>query len=232
MFACTDAFETRRSKMMLRSLFLVAAVAGTAIAAAPPSADIAATEGLQKVQSRTLDELYLLPDTGIASYRKILVDPPRAELQKGWLKQINSQRDVTRWLAPSDAQRITDAAAGAMQSAVAQAFTAKGYETVAEAGPGVLRLSPRVADLYVNAPDTYNPGVQVGIVRDTAGTATMVLEARDAVTGKLLGRVVDHGTAQEIRHFDRATTVSNDFWFEAVFRQWAQNVAKALEAAP
>jgi hypothetical protein len=138
---------------------------------------------------------------------------------------------VSRWLVPSDAQRITDAAAGAMQIAVAQAFTAKGYETVAEPGPGVLRLSPRVADLYVNAPDTYDPGIQIGVTHDDAGTATMVLEARDAVTGTLLGRVVDHGTASEVRRFNRATTVSNNFWFEAVFRQWAQNCAKELEAA-
>lgn len=216
--------------MMLRSMFLVAAVAGSALAAAPPTADPGA-EGLQKVQSKTLDELYLRPNGALAGYRKIMVDPPSAELQKGWLKHINSQRDLTRWLTPSDAQRITDTAAGAMQTAVAQAFTAKGYETVAEAGPGVLRLSPRVSDLYVNAPDIYSPGIQVGVVRDTAGTATMVLEARDALTGTLLGRVIDRGTASEVRHFDRATTVSNDFWFEAVFRQWAQNVATALEAA-
>ena len=217
--------------MKLKALFLAAAVTGTALAATPPTADPAASEGLQKVQSRTLDELYLRPDTALASYRKILVDPPRAELQKGWLKHINSQRDVTRWLVPSDAQRITDAAAGAMQVAVAQAFTANGYEAVSEAGPGVLRLSPRVADLFVNAPDTYSPGIQVGITHDDAGTATMVLEARDAVSGALLGRVVDHGTASQVRRFSQATTVSNDFWFEAVFRQWAQNCAKELETA-
>lgn len=211
-------------------LFLIAAIAGAAVAAAPQSAG-PAPEGLVQVKSRALSELYLRPNTELSSYRRILVDPPRAELQKDWLKRMNSTRDVTRWLSPDDARKITDDAATAMQAAVAQAFKARGYETVTEPGPGVLRLSPSVADLFVNAPDIRSPGIQVGFTHDDAGTGTLVLEARDAVTGTLLGRVVDRDTASEVRHFNRATDVSNRFWFEAMFRQWATNCAKELQAA-
>ena len=210
------------------SLILIAAVAGAALAAVPQNAG---PDGLVQVQSRALSEVYLRPSTDLSAYRRILVDPAHAELQKGWLKYMNSTRDVTRWLSPDDAQRITDEAATAMGTAVAQAFKANGYETVTEPGPGVLRLSPSVADLFVNAPDLRSPGIQVGITRDDAGTGTLILEARDAVTGTLLGRVVDRGTASEVRHFNRATDVSNLFWFEAMFRQWAANCAKESRAA-
>jgi hypothetical protein len=56
------------------------------------------------------------------------------------------------------------------------------------------------------------------------------LEARDAVTGTLVGQVVDRDTAREVGRFDRATRVSNNFWFEAMFRQWAVNCAKEFES--
>jgi hypothetical protein len=214
--------------MMRWSLVCLAAAAVAAFAAAPQTAG---PDGLVQVQSRALSEIYLRPGTEVSGYRRILIDPPRAELQKDWLKRMNATRDVTRWLSRDDAQRITDEAAAAMRTAVAQAFKARGYETVTEPGPGVLRLSPSVAALFVNAPDVASPGIQRGFTHDDAGTGTLILEARDAVTGTLLGRVVDRGTASEVRHFNRATDVSNQFWFEAMFRQWATNCAKELQAA-
>jgi hypothetical protein len=118
-----------------------------------------------------------------------------------------------------------------MASAVAAAFGARGYQIVTVPGPGVLRLSPTVTDLFVNAPDVPAPGIQIGIVYQEGGTATLRLDARDAATGTLVSQVVDRDTAREVRNFDRATRVSNNFWFEAMFRQWAQNCAREFEAA-
>ena len=94
----------------------------------------------------------------------------------------------------------------------------------------MLRLTPSVTDLYVNGPDVPAPGIQRTFVRD-AGKATLGLEVRDAVTGTLLARVVDRDTAREIRLNNRATSVSNQFWFDALFRQWAANCADDLEKA-
>ena len=93
----------------------------------------------------------------------------------------------------------------------------------------VLRLSPRVTELYVNAPDVFPPGVTRSFARD-AGEATLVLEARDAVSGTLLAVIVDHGTAQDMLRFTRATSVSNAFWFEGLYKRWATNSVAELEA--
>jgi hypothetical protein len=219
--------------MNFKSVFVVllAALGGPALAAPPDTVIASTSSSLVAVPSRTLDEFYVLPKSDLAGYRKILIDPAVVRLQKGWLKNMNQYRDVSRWLVPEDAQQIANDAAGAMGAAVAAAFTARGYEIAAAPGPGVLRLTPSVSDLYVNAPDVPAPGIQIGIVHMDAGTATLQLEARDAVTGTLLGQVVDRDTAREVGRFDRATRVSNTFWFEAMFRQWASNCAKAFEAA-
>jgi hypothetical protein len=170
------------------------------------------------------------PNSDLSAYRKIIVDPAHAALRKNWLKDMNSQREVQRWLRPDDATRITDEAAASLRTVVTDIFKARGYEIATAPGEGVLRLTPSVTDLYVNAPDVPSPGIQRAFVRD-AGDATLGLDVRDAVSGTLLARVVDRDTAREIRQINRATSVSNLFWFEALFRQWAANCADELEKA-
>ncbi len=211
-------------------VLLLTTLAGTAFAAANDAAVPATSDGLVAVQSRNLGELYLRPDTDLSRYHKIIVDPARAAFKKDWLKDTNAQRGVQRWLMPEDAQRIIDEAALSLSSVVAETFTSQGYEIAAAPGEGVLRLSPSVTDLYVNAPDVPAPGIQVAIVRD-GGEATLRLDVRDAVTGTLLARVVDRDMAREIRLNNRANSVTNLFWFEALFRQWAAGCAREFETA-
>src|SRR5208282_3213152 len=132
-----------------------------------------------------------------------------------------------RRLLPADVQRIADDTAAGLQSAIAQAFTTRGYEVAATAGPGVLRLSPSVVDLFVNAPDARPGGEFKSFTQQDDGQATLVLEARDAVSGTLLGRVVDHRHADKVyRTLTRTTSVDEQFWFENMFREWATTCAK------
>jgi len=145
------------------------------------------------------------PNANLANYRRVVVDPGQASLASDWLKSMNQQRTPGRWVTREDAQRLQDEAASSLAPIVSEAFRAQGYELVTAPGPGVLRISPRVSDLYVNAPDTYDSGIQRYVVRD-AGQATLHLEVRDAATGEVVARVIDRSTAKEInRNFNRAT---------------------------
>ncbi len=202
------------------SIVCVAAVAGAACAAEPQVGSQAAGEGLVAVRSRTLDELTLRPNADLAAYRKVLIDPVRAEIRGDWQKNLNYTRNVSRWVGPDDAQRIAADVASTLESTIAETYKARGYEIAASPEPGVLRLSARIADLYVNAPDRFSPWTVKTFTRD-AGQATLVLEARDAVSGTLLGRVVHRGIAREISRINTASDVSNRFWFETLFRRWA-----------
>ena len=95
----------------------------------------------------------------------------------------------------------------------------------------MLRLSPAAVDLFVNTLDAQPPGINKTFTRD-AGQATLVLEARDSVTGTLLGRAVDRRKAEETRNTPtRATGVSNSFWFDTMFRRWAANCVKEFESS-
>jgi len=207
-----------------------AALACTALAGPAGSAP-ATSDGLVAMNSRNLDEIYVRPNTNLANYRRIVVDAGQATLASDWMKSMNQQRSPQRWVTPEDAQRLKDEAASSLAPIVTEAFTAQGYELVTAPGQGVLRLSPRVTDLYVNAPDTYDPGIQRYVVRE-AGQATLQLDVRDAATGELLGRVIDRSTAREInRNFNRAGNVQNQFWLDAMYKLWASNVAKEFVTA-
>ena len=64
-----------------------------------------------------------------------------------------------------------------------------------------------------------------------AGEATLRMEVRDAATGALLGEVVDRGTARQLSsRINRTFSVTNAFWFDALFRQWTANSIASLES--
>jgi hypothetical protein len=211
-----------RQTLFALSLVVLAGAAFAAPAGAPNQ------DGLAIVASKTLDEVYLRPGADLAAYRKVMVDPARVVMRKNWLKDLNATRAVSRWLVPSDVERITDEAATTMTSTVADVFKLRGYEIVEAPGPGVLRLSPHVDDLDVYAPDVPSATPTRLFTKLEAGQATLVLDMRDATTGALVGRVVDRRTAQEVGRANRATDVSNLMWFQVMFQQWAVNSAAVL----
>src|SRR5258708_24601632 len=116
---------------------------GAAFAAEPQVGSQAAGEGLVAVQSRNLDELTLRPNADLAAYRKVLIDPVRAEIRGDWQKNLNYTRNVSRWVGPDDAQPISADAASPLESTLPETYKARGDEITAAPEPIVLRLSAR-----------------------------------------------------------------------------------------
>jgi len=219
-----------RSLLFLCIAALAAGVAGLSQAAGPPTA-----EGVVPVRSWNLDELYLRPNAGLAGYRKVLIDPVQVAFRSDWNRDFADPHAAPRKLSQEDVRRIADETGSGLQSAIAGTFQARGYEIVAAPGPGVLRLSPSLADLYVNAAEELQQGGTTKSFTKDAGEATLILDVRDAATGTLLGRVVDRRTVREtkgtqIRDVVRTSGVSNNFWFEETFRRWAVACVKEFEA--
>jgi len=211
-------------------LVLMATVGGGALAAPYAANAPVGYEGLVAVHSRTVDKLYIRPNAGLAQYQKVMIDPATVEFSKEWDKSVNDPRYVTR-VRPEDARRVADETTADLAGILADALRARGYQIVTAPGPGVLRLSPHVTDLYVNAPDIFPPGRTRSFARD-AGEATVTLEARDASNGTLVAVVADHDTAQDMLRLSRATNVSNTFWFNGMFRRFAANGVDAIKNPP
>ena len=210
--------------MDLRAFVTVSIAALAALVASPSHA--ATADGLVAVHSRHLDELYLRPDAKLASYRKVMIDPVRVGFHRDWLR-YGYTANAARPVGQETVRRIAAGIANDAQANIVEAFRARGYEIVGAPGPDVLRLSPVVADLYVNAPSRFSPWQERAFTRE-AGQAVLLLEVRDSVSGTMLGRVAHLGRAEQMGQFARANDVSNRFWFDAVTRRWATNTAAAL----
>lgn len=204
--------------------------AAPALSASPP----ASWDGLTHVQSKRFDAVYLLPGADFRGYTKVMLDPTEVAFRKNWLRDYNAtSMDLDQRISNADAQKILDNARTGFEDVFRKAYADAGIQIVTEPGPDVLRLRTGVANLSVSAPDQMTAGRSATFSRD-AGSATVVIEARDSVTGALLGRAVDSRTLDDNMML-RRNSVTNRSDFERLFRQWA-NISveglKELKAMP
>jgi hypothetical protein len=108
----------------------------------------------------------------------------------------------------------------------AKAYSKAGYQVVTTPGPDVLRLRTAVINLNVNAPERLSSGRSHSLARE-AGEATLVLEARDSMTGALMGRAVDRRYAGDTSLLLR-NAVTNKSDFSRLFTTWANESVDGL----
>jgi hypothetical protein len=181
------------------------------------------------VRSSRLDQLSLSASADVAAYRKVLIDPVPVEMRSDWLKQRHALNYRIQPTYPryKDAEQVAGEAAASVAASLAQAFRASGHEIVEAPGPDVMRISAKVSELFVNAPDIASPWYQRNLTRD-AGEATLLLEARDALSGTLLARVAHHAIARETPRANLASDPLNTLWMDTLFDRWAQSCAAEL----
>lgn len=209
---------------------LLAAIAAAAGAAAPPP-----PEGLVAVKSKRVDKLWLLPDTDFRPYTKVLIDPAEVAFRKDWLRNMNRTHGLSERISTEDAQEIAAAARSGFGDIFADAFRKAGYAIATAPGEDVLRLSPQVVDLYINAPDTQS-SARSRTYTVEAGQARLILEVRDSMSGALLGVATDRRSTRSAGGgigwaggMTWTTRVSNSADFAALFRSWSAVCVTGLQ---
>ncbi|HEY2050507.1 MAG TPA: DUF3313 family protein [Caulobacteraceae bacterium] len=192
-------------------------VCATATYAAPP----ATWDGLVQVKSKKFALAYLAPGADFSSYHKVIIDPVEIAFKKNYVRDYNrSHRALSSQIRDSDIERVVADGSKSATALFAKAFSDAGYQVVTEPGPDVVRVHSGVIDIYANAPDIRSAGRRT-VIAPEAGYATFVVEARDSMTGALLGRVLDKRYAgADIGRM--RTSVSNRADFETLFRTWAK----------
>ncbi len=184
--------------------------------------------GLVQVKARSVDSAYLLPGTDFRPYTKVLIDPAEVAFRKDWKREMNSRPG--QHIDDADANAIMEAARSGFADVWAKAFSKAGYEVVSTDGPDVLRLSPAISNLYINAPDTMSAGRSKTYTVE-AGEATLALQVRDSQTGATVGFAADRRrTRSSGGRMQWTTSVSNRADFEDLFRQWAAICVDALQS--
>ena len=215
--------------MIIRALFTLILLLGIDGCATQP---MVTPDGLVSERSTKFDELYLRPNADLSAYRRALIEPVPVKFAKDYLTR---QHGLNHLLAQpldkpyQDPDAVAQDMAAVMQAALRDAFRAAHYEIVDAPAPGALRISARVDELYINAPDEMSSSVKATLNRDT-GQATLSLDAVDSTTGQVLARVVHRTIVREATRANLADDTTNRFWLETAFRRWASSVATEFGA--
>ena len=196
-----------------------------ALAAKPP----AEWDGLVKVKSKKFELVYLRPGADFRGYTKVILDPTEIAFEKNWQRDYNnSSASSSLQVSDRDVARMADEGRKGAAKILEKAYTEGGYPVVTDSAADVLRVRTALVDITVTSPDTDSPGIVRSYSRD-AGWATLVVEARDSLTGSLLGRAVDSRTIDDFT-MEWRNRVTNRQDFGDQVESWAKNSVKGLNA--
>jgi len=216
----------RRRFAVLATAASVFGSASAALAASPP----ANWDGLVRVKSAKLQHVYLLPGADFRSYTRVMLDPTEVAFKKNWARDLNSRsvRSLSGRITDADVERAVSEGGQAASEIFARAFADGGFPVVTTPGEDVLRVRTAVINLTVSAPDMMTSGRSRTFAGE-AGAATLVVEARDSVSGALLARVVDPQLVGESNIMFSRTAASNRADFRAVAQRWAKSIVSGIQ---
>ena len=184
-------------------------------------------DGLTRVDIRGVDAAYRRPGADLNKYRKVMLDPVQVAFDPDWdPKRTGSNLK----LSAEDRERIRRELGELFMQVFSEELTKDGgAPLVTIAGPDVLRLSTGLADVYVNAPDTMEPGRSRTYVM-SAGHATLVAEIRDSESGAILGRLFDQRETSNTGMLQWSGSVMNSADARRLFTRWAQLLRQRFDA--
>jgi Protein of unknown function (DUF3313) len=202
---------------------------GTASDASAPGGSAlsaADAEGLVKARVKGIEQVYARPNANLSAYDKVLLDPIEVSFRKSW-----NPRPGGQVISPAERQQIRDGLARILRDEFTRELTRSGrYRVVDSLGEDVLRIKADIRDLVINAPDVSRPGI-VHTYTLSAGEMTLVAELRDAPTGDLIARVIDHRQDPDSSWFELTTRVDNIAAARRAAARWARILIEQLDAA-
>jgi hypothetical protein len=134
-------------------------------------------------------------------------------------------------LSATERENIRSGVAKIVREEFVKVLQAKSnYKVVNEAGPDVLRVKPKILNLFVNAPDAGSVGRSV-TYNVSAGEMTLFMELYDSETGAVLARVVDRRAARNTGSITLSSSVVNAAEAQAIASTWARILRDALDRA-
>jgi hypothetical protein len=216
----------KTANMICASLAVALLTATAAMAEKPPQT----WDGLELTKKKGLDLVYIRPNVQFKAYKEVTIDKLEVAFDKNWDPNRNVKGTSGR-LSTEDMQRIKDDMATEFQKVFVEELGKGGYAVVDKMGDDTLRVSPGLANVYINAPDTSmsTPGRVTTYTTQGAGRMTLVMELHDGPTGQLLARVLDEKASMDTGWAQVTNSVTNSADFRRAVRSWAQRLVKGLD---
>ena len=183
-------------------------------------------DGLVRTGIKGIDVAYMRPGVSLVQYRRILLEPVQVAFSKDWDPERTGSRMK---LSGEEREKIRADLAGLFMKTFEQEVEKGGYAVVDTAAPDVLRVTPQLVDVYINAPDVMTPGRDRTYVM-SSGRMTLIAELRDSETGAILGRVADQTEGRDDLYFELASSVANSAEARRAIADWARILRARLDA--
>jgi hypothetical protein len=183
--------------------------------------------GLQKIEVEGLDLAFARPGASLAAYKRVQLEPVAVEFRKS---KDPSRTGSAVKLSSEERERIRSNMARVVhEEFIKELEKSSTYQVASEPGADVLRVKPRVLDLYMYAPDV-GPARSRTLV-SSAGEMTLVADLADSTSGQVLARVADQRDAGKEGRMYLVNGKVNEEEARKIAAGWAQILRKALDKA-
>ena len=215
-----------KNPVLVAAVTLLAACAGEPTMQSGPDAETS-FDGLVKIDNSRFSNAWADPDVDFASYDKILIG--NAEFEFRAVKDRSSTSTPGRskqrefWISDEDKQKLVDTVTAIF---LEELQNSRNFTIVEEAGPDVLIIVGGLHDIVSRVPpDTVG---RSEVFLTSVGEATLVLEARDSLSGETLYRATDRSSIEPMGGGMNNPIRSNSVTTWAEVRRWARGWASRL----
>ena len=189
-------------------------------------------EGLEKVRGK-FSETYVNPNADFTQYDKLLFGDAEFQFrdvgpaQKYRSSSLSTGSKQEFGILPEDQEKFKQVVGDAFEKEMSRS---KKFEIVDDAVPGTLLVEGAVLDIVSNVPPQTVGRSDVYLA--TVGTATLVLEIHDAVTGETLAYIEDRRkiTPPGGNRIDSFSMPSNSVTVWSDVGRWARSAASRFRS--
>lgn len=186
-------------------------------------------QGLAKIEDQSLDSLAIRPGTDFKAYQKILIEPLTVSYSDKRRHDRLNLREEDFQFDDRELEIFNRQFAKAITSSWQQQF---GWETTDQPGPGVIRVSASITDLYLYASIKNDNILPSAVFTNESSDMEIKLTLHDAQSGQLLLESQDKRTTGQqgtgIRTMKRTNSVT--YWQDSYqeFRQLASQLGTQI----
>ena len=187
-------------------------------------------DGLVRIDNSTFSNAWIDPDVDLSKYNKIM--PGGAEFEFRAVKKSNSSSMTRRanesefWISDKNKEKVREIVTEAFREELLQS---KHFEFANTRGPDTLIIVGGLHDIVSRVPpDMVGRGE---IYLASVGEATLILEARDSLSGETIYRAVDRRSAEQAGGYVMmSNSVTTTTEVRRLAKRWASRLRAGLDS--
>lgn len=186
-------------------------------------------DGLVRIDNARFKDVWADPDIDFSQYNKVIVGEAAFEFQavkKTTSAHSRTSSDTKFWMSDAQKQKVIDIVSEVFSEEMKNSVHFTSTDT---AGPDVLILVGGLHDIISRVPPEIVGRGEIYLA--SVGEATLVIEARDSLSGETIYRALDRRAAERAgSQAIRSNTVTNTSEVRRLAQRWATRLREGLDS--